>query len=46
MIRIQSNLRTSDIPYLTGMGELWGVFRELYKEKWLRYTESALYIRH
>ena len=25
------------------MGEIWGVFRELYKEKWPRYIESALY---
>ena len=24
-------------------GELWGVYPELYKEKWPRYIESALY---
>ena len=33
---------TNDTPYLALTGELWGVFRELYKEKW-RYIESTLY---
>ena len=34
---------TNDIPYLAHTGELWGVYREFYKETWPRYTESALY---
>ena len=32
---------TDNIPYLPFIGELWGVFHELHKEKW--YIESALY---
>ena len=35
---------TNDTPYLALTGELKGVFRELFKEKWLWYTESALYM--
>ena len=34
---------TNDTPYLALTGELWDVFCELYREKWLRYIESALY---
>ena len=33
---------TNDTPYLAAMGEIWGIFRELYEEKWPRYIESAL----
>ena len=35
---------TNDNPYLALTGELWGVFREIFKGKWLRYIGSALYI--
>ena len=34
---------TNDTSYLALTGELWGVFREWFKEKWPRYIESALY---
>ena len=34
---------TNDTPYLALTGEIWRAFRELYKEKWPRYSESALY---
>ena len=33
----------NDTPYLALTGELWGVFHEIFKEKWPRYIESALY---
>ena len=33
----------NDTPYLTLMGKLWGVFHELYEEKWPRYIENPLY---
>ena len=36
---------TKDTTYLTLTGELSGVFRELYEEKWARYIDSALYFR-
>ena len=36
---------TKDTTYLTLTGELSGVFRELYEEKWPRYIDSALYFR-
>ena len=43
MAKLQQNFAlTNDIPYLTFKGELWGVFRELFTEKWPGYTESAL----
>ena len=35
---------TKDTPYLTLMGELWGVFREYYGENWPRYNSTALYL--
>ena len=31
-------------PYLALTGELWGVFRENFKEKLPRYIESAQYM--
>ena len=31
------------MPFLAVTGKLWGVFRELYEEKWPRYIDSALY---
>ena len=34
---------TNDTPSLALMGELCGVFHELYEEKWPQYIESALY---
>ena len=34
---------TKDFPNLALTGELWGVFRELYEEKWHRYIERARY---
>ena len=33
---------TNDNSYLALSGQLWGVFRELYEEKWLQYIESTL----
>ena len=30
-------------PYITRKGELRGVCRQLYKEQWRRYVQSALY---
>ena len=36
---------TKDTPYVALTGELWGVYRELYEEKWPRYIESALYYK-
>ena len=36
--------RTTSHICLALTGELWDVFRELYKEKWPRYIESALYL--
>ena len=35
---------TKDTPYLALVGELRGVFHELYEEKWPWYIESALYM--
>ena len=35
---------TNDTPYLALTGALWGVFLELYEDKWPRYIESALYL--
>ena len=35
---------TNDTPWLALTGERWGVFRELYKEKWPWYIDSALYL--
>ena len=32
-----------ETPYLAFTGELRGVFRELYEEKWPLYIESTLY---
>ena len=44
MIQLQSDfVFTNDTPYLTLTGELWRVFREIFKEIWPRYIESALY---
>ena len=44
IVKPQSDLAlTIETPYLNLTGELWGVFRELFKEKWPRYIESALY---
>ena len=31
-------------PIARPYGELWGVYRHLYDEKWPRYIESALYV--
>ena len=43
MAKLRQNFAlTNDTLYLTFKGELWGVFRELFKEKWPGYTESAL----
>ena len=35
---------TNDTPYLTLTGELWGAFREIFKEIWQQCIESALYL--
>ena len=44
MIKFQSDLHSlNDTPYLALMGAQWGVFYELYKEKWPKYIESTLY---
>ena len=37
--------RIHDAPYLSLTGELWGVFRELLKEKWSWYKESVLHVQ-
>ena len=37
---------TNDMPYLALTSELWGVYRELYRETWPRYTENALYHKY
>ena len=37
---------TEDIPFLALTGELWGIFREPFKEKRLRYIEKALYMKY
>ena len=34
---------TNGTPYLALRGELWGAFREIFKEIWSRYIESTLY---
>ena len=34
---------TTDTPYLTLTGELWGVFCEYFAENWPRYKSTALY---
>ena len=34
----------NDTPCLALLDELWGVFRELYMQKWPRYIEKAWYI--
>ena len=40
---IQSDLALMiDTPYRALTGELWGVFRELFEEKWLWYILSTL----
>ena len=45
MVKLRSCFAlANDAPYLALTGELWGVFREFFKEKWLRYIESALYM--
>ena len=42
--KLQSDLTlTIETPYLPLIGELWGIFRVLFEEKWPRYIESALY---
>ena len=33
-----------DTSYLALTGELWGVFREFFGDKWLRYIESVLIV--
>ena len=35
---------TTGTPYLTLMGELWGVYCEDLEENWLYYTGTTLYI--
>ena len=37
---------TKEASYLTLMGNLWGIFCELFGEKSLQDIESALYIEH
>ena len=42
--KLRSNFAlTHDNPYLALTGELWGVFRELFKEKWPQYIESTIW---
>ena len=44
MTKLRSNFAlTNSTPYLTLTGKLWGVFRELFEEKWPRYIEIAQY---
>ena len=40
--KIMRLVLTNHTPHLALPCQLWGVFRELYKEKWQRYIESAL----
>ena len=45
MAESESNFRiTTDILYLSLMGELWGVYCEYFGENWLRYNGTTLYI--
>ena len=37
---------TTDIPYLTLMGELWGIYCKDIRENWSRYDGTALYEFH
>ena len=41
IVHTAHQLHANDTLYFALSGQLWGVFRELYKEKWPR--ESALY---
>ena len=34
---------TKDTPYLVLTGELWAVFCDDFREKWLRYNDTAMY---
>ena len=34
---------TTDTPYLSLTGELWGVYYDNFKENWPRYNGTALY---
>ena len=36
---------TKDIPYLTIMGELWGVCCEDFAENWSRYNDTVRHIQ-
>ena len=40
-IKLRSDLHSRRHPIHCPYGELWGIFRELYEEKWPRYIESA-----
>ena len=35
---------TNDTPYLTLVGELWGAFCKYFRDNWLCYNDTALYV--